>query len=75
VGSVIKTVNKKQYTTKVALVRSDGRSTGGLSNRPPVLKPLSTKVFQKKTGGGEVKIDFIVISFFGASWLLLPMLV
>ena len=46
----------------------DGRSTGGLSNRSPVLKPLSTKVFRKKTGGGEVKIDFIVISSFGATW-------
>ena len=34
----------------------DGRSTGGLGGRPPVLKPLSTKVFQKKTGGWEVKI-------------------
>ena len=34
----------------------DGRSMGGLSNKPPVLKPLSTKAFQKRTGGGEVKI-------------------
>ena len=34
----------------------DGRSTGGLSGRPPVPKPLSTKGFQKKTGGWEVKI-------------------
>ena len=33
----------------------DGRSTGGLSNRPPVPKPLSTKAFQEKTGGWEVK--------------------
>jgi hypothetical protein len=33
----------------------DGRSTGGVINRPPVLKPLSAKVFRKKTGGGEVK--------------------
>ena len=36
----------------------DGRSTGGLSNRPPVPKPLSTKVFSEKTGGGEVKSDY-----------------
>jgi len=34
----------------------DGRSTGGLGGRPPVLKPLSTKVFQRETGGWEVKI-------------------
>ena len=50
----------------------DGRSTGGLSNRPPVLKPLSTKAFQKRTGGGEVEI--VLLAFptpFGASWLLL----
>ena len=33
----------------------DRRSTGGLKGRPPVSKPLSTKAFQEKTGGWEVK--------------------
>ena len=32
----------------------DGTSTGGVSETPPVLKPLCTKAFQKKTGGWEV---------------------
>ena len=47
----------------------NGRSTGGLSNRPPVLKPLSTKAFQKKTGGREVKSAFFLGSFNYYSYL------
>ena len=39
----------------------DGRSTGGLSNTPPVPKPLSTKAFQEKTGGREVNYKFLPI--------------
>ncbi len=39
-------------------MRLDGRLTGGVCQRPPVLKRLSTKGFQKETGEWEVKMRY-----------------
>jgi hypothetical protein len=41
----------------------DGRSTEGLSNRPPVLNRLSAKAFQKKTAVGRFFLSLFLGSF------------